>query len=137
MMESFSVSITTMTDGSRTVAEAVLSTKWTRETMGAGTGSSGRGPGDKSDDSIGKDLAIARALHSLASHVERRAKGRTKHADDIRVHKTEIAIREASEQPPADAVNQQLVNTLAEAFKINPWGNPWGPSQVVKPPHDF
>lgn len=125
MMESFSVSITTMTDGSRTVAEAVLSTKWTRETMGAGTGSSGRGPGDKSDDSIGKDLAIARALHSLASHVERRAKGRTKHADDIRVHKTEIAIREAAHQ-------RALAASGLEAI-----GNPWGPNQLVKPPHDF
>lgn len=134
MMESLIVSITTMTDGSRTVAEAVLSTKWTRETLGTGTGSSGRGPGDKSDDSIGKDLAIARALHSLASHVERRAKGRTKHADDIKAHKTEIAIREAAHQHAlADTPVNRLVNTLSESFKLNPWG----PNQLVKPPHDF
>lgn len=107
-MEQFIVNITTMTDGDRTVAEALITTAYPHEFLAAGTGSSGREPGDKSDTQAGKDLAIARSLRSAAARLERRAMGRVKHADDVKAHRREITEKKAQAVAQAVAVEGPL-----------------------------
>jgi hypothetical protein len=41
-------------------------------------------PGDHRNDSIGADLAVARALAVLSRKLERRARGAVRHAEDIK-----------------------------------------------------
>lgn len=94
-MEQFIVSVTAVTDGSRTVAEAVLTTAYPHSPLATGAGSSGREPGDKYDAQTGSELAIARALRSMAARLERRARGRVSHAESVKAHKAEIAERAA------------------------------------------
>lgn len=122
MMEQHNVSLYIMTDGNRTVAEARMIAAGM-----SGQGSAGREPGDKADAFVGEDLAVARALRSLAAHLERRARGRVNHAESIKAHKAEIAIREAAHQHALAETARvagvgKLVNTLSENFKRNPWG---------------
>lgn len=83
------VQLSALSDGSRTVAEATLHTY--RHPALSGTGSSGREPGDKADAGIGEDLALARALRSLAARLERQANGRCKHRADVRAQKKAAA----------------------------------------------
>lgn len=111
-MEQFIVKITTMTDGDRTVAEALITTAYPHEFLAAGTGSSGREPGDKSDAQTGKDLAIARSLRSVAAHLERRAMGRVRHAESVKAHKAEIAERKAAEAAVPLVTLESLVSNL-------------------------
>lgn len=92
-MELFTLSVSVMSDGDRTVAEAtLLDADYNRVT---GMGSSGREPGDKPDVKIGTDLAVARALQSATRKLEKRAKGVMKHKEDIKAHKEQIAEAEA------------------------------------------
>jgi hypothetical protein len=48
------------------------------------TASARREPGDRPDAGIGADLATARALARLASKLERRVRGRVRHAESIK-----------------------------------------------------
>lgn len=88
-MKRGNVDIKILSDGNRTVAEAALHTYLHPSVEGRG--SSSREPGDKSNAQIGEAFAIARALRSLAAHLERQAKGKMKHADEIKRHAAEIA----------------------------------------------
>jgi hypothetical protein len=102
-----------MTDGTRTTAEAVLTTGWPVDLLTAtGTGSSGRERGDKFDETVGDDLAIARALRSLAARLERRARGKVNHAESIKVHKAEIAARKAAEYEPPQTDGEPKFPTI-------------------------
>lgn len=67
----------------------------------SGKGSSGRERGDKSNQSVGDDLATARALISLAAHLTRRANGAVRHQESIKAHRAEIVERKAYAPPPA------------------------------------
>ena len=127
-MEQLGITVTTMTDGTRTTAEAVMvNSEWERS---RGTGSAGRERGDKFNASVGEDLAVARALRSLAAHLERRARGRVNHAESIKAHKAEIAQRNAEE------INGKLLDTMARLPM--PWSEQYTPGGVpLKPPHDF
>lgn len=89
-MKSLNGSVYIMSDGNRTVATAELFNFYRAETVFMGKGSSGREPGDKPDAAIGEDLAVARALRSLASKLERRAAGRMRHVESIKAHKEQI-----------------------------------------------
>lgn len=82
------VQLRMMTDGDRTVAEAVLHTYQHPST--AAVASSGRERGDESDEKIGEALAIARALRSLASKLEKQAAGKMKHREDCKAHARDI-----------------------------------------------
>lgn len=90
------VQLVHLSDGSRTVAEATLHTY--RHPALSGRGSSGREPGDRTDAGIGEDLALARALRSLAAKLERQANGRMKHAADCRAHRRQLAERKAKKK---------------------------------------
>ena len=70
-MENLNVSVSIMSDGTRTVAEATLIDFEYNAIRGAG--SAGRDHEDKYKAQVGDDLATARALRSLAVHLERRA----------------------------------------------------------------
>lgn len=48
------------------------------------TASAKREPGDRPDRGIGEDLALARVLAKAARRLERRARGRVKHAADVK-----------------------------------------------------
>lgn len=91
-MKTQNIVIITMTDGGRTVTEVTLP-DFDSGTVFTGKGSSGLEPGDKPDSLTGEWLAQARALRSLAAHMERRAKGRINDAAHIKEHKAEIAAR--------------------------------------------
>jgi len=52
-----------------------------------GEGVSKRSHKDRKDDYVGKTLALSRALKSLATKVERRALGKVKHNDDMKVQR--------------------------------------------------
>jgi hypothetical protein len=80
------------TDGDRTVVEASL--LFADELVINSVGSAGREPGDKSDPKIGEALAVARALRSIASRLERQAKGTMKHREDIQRHRAELVAKE-------------------------------------------
>jgi len=54
-----------------------------------GEGVSKRSHKDRKDDYVGKTLALSRALESLAHKVERRAWGKVKHNDDMKVQRAE------------------------------------------------
>src|ERR1700742_2285536 len=96
-------------DGTRTVAEASLSSPFGEDFLFSlpvtGTGSSAREVDDKPDQRTGDDLALARALRSMAAHLERRANGRIRHAESVKAHRAEIARRKAEEaqglKPPS------------------------------------
>lgn len=91
-MEQRNVSLYIMTDGNRTSAEATIVVG----KLVHGNGSSGRDPGDKSDAGIGRNLAVARALRSLAANLERDAKGKVNHAESVKAHEAEIAEKKAA-----------------------------------------
>lgn len=103
-MKQLQVSILLTSDGTRTVAEAELDEMHVSQygdialvVPASGKGSSGRERGDKSNQSVGDDLATARALISLAAHLTRRANGAVRHQESIKAHRAEIAERKAAE----------------------------------------
>lgn len=85
------VQLTILSDGDRTVVEAALHTY--RNPSVTATGSSGREPVDKSDPHVGENLAVARALRSIANRLERQAQGYLRHAESNKAHKEEIAAK--------------------------------------------
>lgn len=94
-MKTFVVRLSLMSDGDRTVVEA---SHFENLMTGAalvtyGKGSAGREPGDKSDAQVGEWLAQARALRSVAARLERQAKGRMAHTEEIKRHRAEVAKR--------------------------------------------
>lgn len=82
------VQLRMMTDGNRTVAEAVLHTYQHPST--AAVASSARERGDESDEKIGEALAVARALRKIASKLEKQAAGTMKHREDNKAHARDI-----------------------------------------------
>jgi hypothetical protein len=95
MQKYIPASVMLMADGTRTVAEITITD------IGrviAGSGSAGRERGDKNDPLVGEWLATARALRSAAAHLERSARGRVNHAEAIKAHRREIAVRIAAEE---------------------------------------
>lgn len=94
-MKTFVVRLSLMSDGDRTVAEASHFENFPpgAALITTGKGSAGREPGDKSDAQVGEWLAQARALRSVAAHLERQAKGRMAHTEEIKRHRAEVAQR--------------------------------------------
>jgi len=66
------ISLTVLLDGEASVAEARGST-YTNIGEVTGTGSAKKHPKDKPDNTIGYNLAVARALRALADEYEKRA----------------------------------------------------------------
>jgi len=88
------IRVTTMSDGDRTVAKAVVIDLNRLPSIIAGMGSSSRERGDKADREVGENLALARALRSLASKLEKQAAGKIKHREDCKEHAREIQSKE-------------------------------------------
>ena len=97
-MRVVNVSVVISTDGIRTMAEADLIDFDSKapEIAISGKGGAGREPGDKNRQWIGDNLATARALRSLAAHIERQARGAVKHAESVKAHRAEIEARKAA-----------------------------------------
>lgn len=94
-MDTYLIHVAVMSDGNRTVAEAVLVQEegkgWEDREVVTGRGSAAREPGDKQDGYVGSALAVSRALDSLGRRLRRRAGGRMRHVEDIRRHRLWIA----------------------------------------------
>lgn len=58
------------------------------------TASSKRAPGDKYDEEIGVELAVARLFGKISRTLERHANGAVKHADDVRAAKRKERLRQ-------------------------------------------
>lgn len=117
-MRDMQIIVTISSDGTRTVAVAEANAYGgvgpDGESVFSGVGSAGRERGDKDDQIVGDNLATARALRSLAAHLEKCANGKVRHAESIKAHKAEIAERNAG--------------ALSDALQL--MGH-------LKPPHDF
>jgi len=87
-MKSAAVQLSLLSDGDRTVVEAAYHSYQFPSIVASA--SSGREPGDKSNEKIGEALAVARALRSLANRLERQAQGALRHAESNKAHKEEI-----------------------------------------------
>jgi hypothetical protein len=145
MVRNLNIGIMVMSDGDRTVAEAVLidyenipiDNDDGLVPVISGSGSAGREPGDKSDQSVGDDLALARSLRSLAARLERRANGKVRHAESCKAHRAEIAERKGTgyPRPPEEFDKKALPFDYAGAIsKLFDGG---GGSLPISPPHDF
>src|ERR1700743_2184450 len=114
-MEQVNIGVVIMSDGTRTVAEATLIDYDGDPVVTEGNGSAGRDHEDKYSSVVGNKLATARALRSLAAHLERDALGRIKHAAAIRAHRAEIAESKAAQAQDMETVRELLGD-------VNPWG---------------
>lgn len=90
-MKSAAVQLSFLSDGDRTVVEAAYHSYHFPSVYSKA--SSGREPGDKSNERIGEALAAARVLRSLAAKLERQATGAMRHAETNRQHAEEIRLR--------------------------------------------
>lgn len=101
-MKTIEISVYVLSDGNRTNAEAQLEAD-DLTVLAYGKGSSSREPGDKADPVVGENLAVARALASLAKKLERRANGRMRHVETVKAHHEQIRLRNLN-IPTADEV---------------------------------
>ena len=76
------------------------------------TAAAKREPGDRPDAAIGRDLATARVLAKVARRLERRARGRVKHADDVKNARREIRERRGQSQAILDELAPEAQATL-------------------------
>lgn len=74
------------------------------------TGSSKRCPGDKYNEEIGVQLAVARLFGKISRTMERRANGAVKHADDVRKARRER--RQAIREQVEDAMLLHMPTTM-------------------------
>jgi hypothetical protein len=96
-MRQNTIAVSISTDGTRTVAEVAYYNRLAGEgaLVTNGVGSAGRERDDKNDQTIGDDLAVARALDSLSAHLKKRANGKIRHAQSIKDHHLQISIQNA------------------------------------------
>ena len=119
-MYTASVSLSRLTDGDRTVVEGAYHS-YSFPSVPT-RGSAGREPGDKPDAEIGELLATARALKSLAAKLEKRAKGKMRHKEEIARHKAEIA---AKKTRWATRAERSLATYPALHAALNPTERYW------------
>ena len=74
------------------------------------TASSKRAPGDKYNEEIGVELAVARLFGKISRTLERRANGAVKHADDIR--KVRRARKQSIKENIEDALMLHMPTTM-------------------------
>lgn len=124
-MKNIAISVYVLSDGNRTNAEAQLEAD-DLTVLAVGNGSSSREPGDKADPLIGENLAVARALSSLAKKMERRANGRMRHAEAVKAHREQIKLknqdspekRSISQEVPTSQVYRAYLKNLAKVFDV-------------------
>jgi len=90
------VSINVLASHGATVAEATYASPCTGPVSASGEAK--REPGDEYDRETGRLLATARALEVLARKLRRRANGRIRNAEAIKVHRQRVAGLDSAER---------------------------------------
>ncbi len=136
-MKDLYVQVKLLSDRDRSVAEAHLVADARYGLAGVTVrGSSGREPGDKANPVVGENLAVARALRSLANRLERQATGAMKMAESNRQHKEEIArrglLKKLAEGTGGRGPIQWTEDTAPSVFPPGTFGLPQDPGPYGK-----
>lgn len=110
-MKQANIHILVLNDGDRTVAEANLAAIYGGDAPEirptTRSGSAARQPGDKADEMVGDNLAVARALRSLAAKLERQANGKMRNNESNKAHREQIRAAKAGVLAPVPTPTPQ------------------------------